>query len=134
MCYELAKSAYLADEIPIGCVIIKDGEVIAKAHNMKEQLVDITAHAEINCLRSAATKLNTYNLSGCILYVSVEPCIMCYSAIIQSRIKTIYVGCRQLDFKKQTYRILELNAIQCHDLDDKRCSLIMTKFFKEKRC
>lgn len=75
---------------PFGAVIIKDGEIISSAHNTVLKSKDATAHAEINAIREASRKLNTHDLSGCILYTSAQPCPMCLSAIIWSNIKEVY--------------------------------------------
>ena len=75
---------------PFGAVIIKDGEIISSAHNTVLKSKDATAHAEINAIREASRKLNTYDLSGCILYTSAQPCPMCLSAIIWANIKEVY--------------------------------------------
>lgn len=75
---------------PFGAVIIKNGEIISSAHNTVLKSKDATAHAEINAIREASRKLNTHDLSGCILYTSAQPCPMCLSAIIWSNIKEVY--------------------------------------------
>lgn len=75
---------------PFGAVIIKDGEIISSAHNTVLKSKDATAHAEINAIREASRKLNTHDLSGCILYTSAQPCPMCLSAIIWANIKEVY--------------------------------------------
>lgn len=75
---------------PFGAVIIKDGKIISAAHNTVLKSKDATAHAEINAIREASKKLNTYDLSGCILYTSAQPCPMCLSAIIWANIKEVY--------------------------------------------
>lgn len=87
---EAAKKA--KGEITVGAVIVKDGEVIAKAFNQKEALNDVTAHAEILAIKEAAQKLKSWRLDNCELYVTLEPCPMCAWAIVQSRIKTVYFG------------------------------------------
>lgn len=79
-------------EIPVGAIIVKDGEVIAAATNRKEALNDVTAHAEILALREASEKLGRWRLDDCELYVTLEPCPMCAWAIISSRIKAVYFG------------------------------------------
>jgi len=84
-----AKKAFSYGEVPIGSVIVKDGEVIARAFNRKEFLQDPTAHAELLAIREASLKLNSWRLDGCVLYSTVEPCFMCAGAIIQSRIKGV---------------------------------------------
>ncbi len=75
---------------PFGAAIVKDGEIIATAHNTVIESKDCTAHAEVNAIRKASQKLNTHNLEGCTIYTSAEPCPMCLSAIIWSNIKDIY--------------------------------------------
>ena len=79
-------------EVPVGAVIVKDGAVIAAGHNLREQTSDVTAHAEIVAIRNACQKLGGWNLHGCTIYVTLEPCPMCAGAIIQSRIDRIVFG------------------------------------------
>ena len=89
---------------PFGAVIVKDGEIIAKAHNTVLASNDPTAHAEVNCIRKAGQVLGTYDLSGCILYTSAEPCPMCLSAIIWANIKTVYYANTKEDAAKINFR------------------------------
>lgn len=79
-------------DVPVGCVIKKDGIIIAFAHNMREEKQDITAHAEILAIKQAQKRLSTSRLKGCELYVTLEPCPMCTWAILQSGIDTVYFG------------------------------------------
>ena len=87
-----AKKAYDKLEVPVGAVIVKDGKIIAKAHNQKETKFDTTKHAEILAIQKASKKLNSWRLIDCEMYVTLEPCPMCAGAIIQSRIKKVYFG------------------------------------------
>ena len=87
-----AKKAYKKLEIPVGAVIVKNGEIIAKAHNIKEEKKDTTKHAEILAIQKASRKLETWRLNDCEMYVTLEPCAMCAGAIIQARLKKIYIG------------------------------------------
>ena len=87
-----AKKAYDKLEIPVGAVIVKNGEVIAKAHNLKETKFDTTKHAEILAIQKASKKLESWRLLDCEMYVTLEPCSMCAGAIINSRIKKVYIG------------------------------------------
>lgn len=87
-----AEKAAAKGEVPVGAVIVKDNEVIAVAHNMKESLKDVTAHAEILAIRKASEKLHNWRLKDCQMYVTLEPCAMCAAAICQSRISKIYIG------------------------------------------
>ena len=87
-----------ANEIPVGAIIVKDGEIIASAHNLKETLNDVTAHAEILAIREAERRLANWRLEGCELYVNLEPCPMCATAIINSRISAVYFGSYDTQF------------------------------------
>ena len=87
-----AKKAYRKLEIPVGAVIVKDGEIIARAHNQKETKLDTTKHAEMIAIQKASKKLEQWRLLDCEMYVTLEPCTMCAGAIINSRIKKIYIG------------------------------------------
>ena len=97
---EEAHKAALRDEVPIGAVIVKDGEILAAHGNRTRELNDPTAHAEIVAIRKACKNLNTFNLSGCDIYTSCEPCPMCLSAIYWSRINNIYYANTREDAKK----------------------------------
>lgn len=87
-----ARKAYKKLEIPVGAVIVKNGEIIAKAYNIKEEKKDTTKHAEILAIQKASKKLGTWRLNDCEMYVTLEPCPMCAGAIIQARLKKIYIG------------------------------------------
>lgn len=89
-----AKKAYDKLEVPVGCVIVKDGKIIARAHNLKETKKDTTNHAEIIAIKKASKKLESWRLNGCDLYVTLEPCSMCAGAIINSRISNVYFGAK----------------------------------------
>ena len=86
------------DEVPIGCVIVYDGKVIAKAYNKREKLNSSLAHAEILAIKKACKKLDSWRLEECTMYITLEPCIMCGGAIIQSRIKRVVYGARDYRF------------------------------------
>ena len=87
-----AKKAYKKLEIPVGAIIVKDGKVIARAHNVKEEKNDTTKHAEIIAIQKASKKLESWRLNNCEMYVTLEPCAMCAGAIIQARLKKVYIG------------------------------------------
>ena len=87
-----AKKAYKKLEVPVGAVIVKNGEIIARGHNLKETKKDTTKHAEIIAIQKASQKIEAWRLEECEMYVTLEPCTMCAGAIINSRIKKIYVG------------------------------------------
>ena len=88
-----ARAADVIGEIPIGAVLVVEGEVVAKAHNMRETWNDATAHAEVIVIREACKKLGRWRLEGAVLYVTVEPCPMCSGAIVNSRIDKVVYGC-----------------------------------------
>ena len=89
-----AKKAYDKLEVPVGAVIVKDGKIIARAHNQKETKFDTTKHAEILAIQKASKKLNSWRLIDCEMYVTLEPCSMCAGALINSRIKKVYIGAK----------------------------------------
>jgi tRNA(adenine34) deaminase len=87
-----ARKAAEEDEIPVGAVIVRDGGILARAHNRPIRLKDPSAHAEILALRRAGRKQGNYRLTGCTLYVTIEPCAMCAGAIVQSRLRRVVFG------------------------------------------
>ena len=97
MAIEEAKKAFSIGEVPVGAVIVKDDIIIAKAYNKKEKLGSVTKHAEIIAIEKASKKLNNWRLDGCDIYITLEPCPMCASAIKQSRINNIYCGLNNSD-------------------------------------
>ena len=88
-----AAKAEAKDEVPIGCVIVRDGKIIARGHNLRETAQDPTAHAELIAIKKAARKLGSWRLLNCTLYVTLEPCSMCMGAIILARIPAVVFGC-----------------------------------------
>lgn len=135
-----AKEAYKEDEVPIGCVIVKDGEIIAKAHNHKEQKQDPTCHAEMECIRAAVRKLGNWHLDDCALYVTLEPCIMCAGSIINARIKEVYYGAADpkggaFGSNMDITLVKRLNHYPYYEgqLLQAECSAILKDFFRNKR-
>lgn len=90
--FEEAELAFAADEVPVGAVIVIDQRIIARAHNLTERLTDVTAHAEMQAITSAANFLGGKYLKGCTLYVTLEPCIMCMGALYWSQLDRIVFG------------------------------------------
>ena len=90
---ELARYAATIGEVPVGAVVVKDGEVIGKGYNLRENNASATAHAEVIAIEEACRALGTWRLSGCTLYVTLEPCPMCSGAVINSRIDKVVYGC-----------------------------------------
>jgi len=93
-----AKRAFEKNEVPIGSVIVKSGKVIARAHNTIEKDNSSLSHAEMKAIKKAQKKIGNWRLNGCVLYSSVEPCIMCISAILLSRIERVVYGCKDKKF------------------------------------
>ena len=93
-----AQLAEIAGEVPVGAVLVIDGQIIARAHNSPIAANDPTAHAEINLLRAAAKNLQTYRLDNATVYVTLEPCIMCAGALVHARVHTLVFGARDLRF------------------------------------
>ena len=87
-----ARKAFEKDEPPVGAVIVKDGEIIARGHNLRESLQDPTAHAEMLAIRAASAKLGKWRLSDCDIYVTLEPCVMCAGAMVLSRLNRLIYG------------------------------------------
>ena len=87
-----AIKAYTKDEVPVGCIIVRDTEVVASTYNTKKATKCATNHAEILAIQEASKKLDTFILDDCVMYVTLEPCLMCTGAIIQSRISKVYIG------------------------------------------
>ena len=134
-----ATKAALIDEVPIGCVIVKNNKVISRGHNLRESSNDVTSHAEIVAIRKASKKLNDWQLVDCDLYVTIEPCVMCMGAIIQSHIKNVYYGSEDPKAGAITkFHLLEL-AGQNHypniegGLLKEECSSIIKEYFRNKR-
>ena len=135
-----ARKAYEKGETPIGAVIVKDGEIISRAHNLTEELNDCTAHAEILAIRKASEKLGGWRLINCDLYVTMEPCIMCSGAIVQSRIKKLIIvtkHIKNLNIEKQhEFKIDYFNTCNVEvtfDILKDECSNILQDFFKKLR-
>ena len=134
-----AKRALKIKEVPVGAVIVRDGFIVAKAHNLKETLIDVTAHAEMLAIKKASEELGTWRLSDCDMYVTLEPCPMCAAVIAQSRIKNLYIGtfdpvagaCGSvINLISNEYLNYRVNVQWMYD---EECSLILQRFFKGRR-
>ena len=138
--YREAQKAFEEDEVPVGCVIVKEGKVVARAHNRKEKKNCALFHAEIECIRKAARKLDNWNLKGCEIYVTLEPCMMCAGALINSRIDRIIYGCEDpkggalvSNIRLQDIRLLNHYPEIRGGIMEKECSDLLKNFFKNKR-
>ena len=135
-----AKKAELIDEVPIGCVIVKDDKIIARGHNQREAKQSPIGHAEIIAINKASKKLKSWRLEGCDIYVTLEPCIMCSGAIIQSRINKVYYGASDPKGGAlgSSINVLEANNINhrpkvVSGILKEECSSIITNKKKKKR-
>ena len=135
-----AIKAYDADEVPIGCVIVRDNRIIARGHNQVETLRDATAHAEMIAITSASESKDNWRLNDCTLVVTIEPCVMCFGASLLSRVKRIVYGAQEPRFGGCG------SQVSLHEHDDFRpmpeviggvmeedCRAILQQFFREKR-
>lgn len=126
-----AKKAYKKNEIPVGCVIVKNDTIISYGYNCKEKRKKATMHAEIVAINRACKKLKSWRLDDCVLYVTLEPCMMCLGAIFESRIKYVYFGTKYKG--KQMFDLGECHNITFIDLKNKECAKLLTNFFANKR-
>ena len=135
-----AKKAYDKLEVPVGAVIVKDGKIIARAHNLKETEYDTTKHAEILAIQKASKKLNSWRLIDCEMYVTLEPCSMCAGALINSRIKKVYIGAsdQKTGAVGSVFNLLEDYTFN-HKVEYEKgilqdeCESILKEFFRELR-
>ena len=140
LAFKYAKKAFKCNEVPIGAVIVKDGEVIGYGYNQKEKKNSVLEHAEIIAIRMASKKINNWRLDNCDIYVTLDPCPMCASAIKQARIKNIYSALSNLD--KENEKVVvdilkkdktnpEVNLIS--NIEPDKSKNILNSFFSIKR-
>ncbi len=137
---EEACIAFKQDEVPIGAVLVQDGQILAQAHNAPIACNDPSAHAEMLAIRKACEKTGNYRLTGAELYVTLEPCVMCAGAILQARLARVIFGARdpKAGAVVSLYHILNDNRLN-HQVDvtegvlQEECGEILSRFFKEKR-
>lgn len=130
-----AQKAFKKKEVPIGTVIVKNNKIIAKAHNQKEKTNIVTKHAEIIAIEKACKKLKTWHLNDCILYTTVEPCLMCSGAIIQSRIQKVIFATSNEKYG-QLKKIAQNNKIKIlieEGILKKESINLLQQFFDKKR-
>ena len=134
MALQEAEAAKDLQEVPIGCVIVMNNRVIARGHNLTEQLNDVTAHAEMQAITSAANFLGGKYLKDCTMYVTLEPCVMCAGALAWSQISKVVIGARdeKRGFINKNFQLHPKTEIITGILENE-CSVLVKAFFKEKR-
>ena len=135
-----AKKAYAIGEVPIGCIIVRDGKIISRGYNRRTIDKNTLAHAELAAIKKASKKLDDWRLEGCTMYVTLEPCQMCAGALVQSRIDRVVVGCMN---PKAGCAGSILNLLQIPEFNhqveletgvlEEECSQMMKDFFRELR-
>lgn len=134
LCIKEAKKSLKTDDVPVGAIIIKDDKIISKSHNCREKNKIITGHAEIKCIEKANKKNKSWRLDECVMYTTLEPCLMCYEAIIQSRIKKVYFFAENdlFGFHNHIKNNDKINDMFIFIKNDEYIELLK-KFFKNKR-
>lgn len=127
-----AEKAFKKDEVPVGCVAVRDGKIVARAHNLRETSADPLAHAEILCMRKAAKKLGGWHMHKVILYTTLEPCLMCAGAMLHARMKDVVIGA--MSEKTGAARLLRKNKVNVRSgVLKEECSSLLKEFFSNKR-
>ena len=132
--FEEAKYAFFKNEVPVGCVIVNNNDIISRSSNMVELLNDSTAHAELIAITSAQNSLNSKNLDNCILYTTLEPCLMCYGAIYWYKINTVVYGAsdKKRGFSRHSIDLdRKINII--NGFMEKESKELLDSFFKKIR-
>ena len=130
-----AEAAFREGEIPIGAVVVCQNRIIARAHNLTETLNDVTAHAEMQAITAAANELGGKYLTGCTLYVTVEPCIMCAGALGWSQIPRVVYGCRdeKRGYSDYAPQAMHPKCTVTGGILEEECRQLMRDFFQQKR-
>ena len=134
-----AGRSLLSDDVPIGCVIVRNNKIIGYGYNKKEELRSPIAHAEIMAIKMAAKNLNSYHLEGCDIYVTLEPCLMCVGAILNARIKNLYFGARNKRFGAVISHQKIEKLITNHKISyesgilERECASLISNFFSDLR-
>ena len=134
-----AQKAYKKNEIPIGAIVVKDNKVVAKAHNKREKKQNALCHAETMAISAACKKLKSWRLDNCDIYITLEPCLMCFGAILNARIKNVYFGASATESNGIYSTVKDLNSsILNHKpnivggIVKEKCEELIKNFFKEK--
>ena len=130
--YELALKSYSIDEIPVGSIVVRNGEIIGEGINNREKDNSVIGHAEINAIESACKVVGDWRLDDCEMYVTLLPCMMCSGAILESRIKKVYYLCDRTNVCYDTDRYINVEKIDMSDIEEKYLNLLRL-FFENKR-
>lgn len=132
---EEAKLAFQEDEVPVGCIIVCNNKIVARAHNLTERLNDVTAHAEMQAITAAANLLGGKYLTECVLYVTVEPCVMCAGAIAWAQVTKVVWGTRdeKRGYSNINQQVLHPKTQVVSGVLEAESSELMKRFFAEKR-
>ena len=130
-----AQKAFDQDEVPVGAVVVAENKIIARAHNLTERLNDVTAHAEMQAITSAANYLSGKYLIDCSIYITLEPCVMCAGALYWSQVSKLIYGAKdeKRGFSNQASNLLHPKTDIITGILEEECSLIIKQFFKAKR-
>ena len=133
-----AKMSLKLEEVPIGCVIVKDGEIVSKGRNKREKTQNALMHAEIDAINKACKRLGSWRLDGCTLYVTLAPCPMCAGAIANARIKKVVYGAEDFSGNDEIMEKIFSSTRLNHKVEfvfekNETCSKLITNFFKERR-
>lgn len=130
-----ARKAFAMGEVPVGCVVVADGQVVGRGHNLTEMLADVTAHAEMQAITAAANTLGGKYLSQCTLYVTVEPCVMCAGAIGWAQLKRVVYGAadEKRGFTVYAPKALHPKCTVSSGILESECRELMQSFFAKKR-
>ncbi len=133
--FKEAQKAFDADEVPVGAVIVAENKIIARGHNLTEQLNDVTAHAEMQAITSATNYIGGKYLNDCTLYVTLEPCLMCAGALHWTHITKIVYGASddKKGFSKINQPVLHPKTVVVKGVLEEQCSRILKYFFQKKR-
>lgn len=137
---EEAKKSLITEDVPVGAIVVKNGEVISKAHNQREKCKNAIKHAEIIAIDKACRKLKTWYLNDCSIYITLEPCLMCTGAIMNARVSNVYYGAKDNKNGSESSFSLLYKKHANHKIDhieggilEEECSSLIKDFFKEKR-
>ena len=130
--YDLAKKSYDIDEIPVGAIVVRNGEIISEGINSRESMNSVVGHAEINAIEGACKVVGDWRLDDCEMYVTLLPCMMCSGAILESRVKKIYYLCDRKNVCFQTSEYINVEKVENSDYEEKYLNLLKL-FFENKR-